>query len=159
MKAPLVMFTDLVQRVRCDFYKGKPPLLWYRQQHMVKKALLYPARWLAKRNVELPAARYEAIVSGMLDTMLKHGNMSNVTWISRYILGCVQKHMEHHGDEYYREGVQIRNRVTLVMTSVDRSRRGEDSTIKVLAQADAVLKIGARKAKVKPVAQEPDLFL
>lgn len=158
MKAPLAMFSELLERVRRDLYRGKPDKLWYSQQHMVKKALLYPARWLEQRKVEISSERYKAILEGILATVKANGNMAQVTYISRYILHCIQQHMEHHGDEYYREGVAIRNRVSMVMSTIEKAKRGADSTVPILAQAESVLQIGKRKAKVKPIEPESDLF-
>lgn len=153
------MFVGLVQRVRRDFYKGKQDRFWYGQQHMVKKALLYPASWLEKRKVEIPAARYEAIVGDILDTILAKGNLDGVQYMSRYLLFCFQEHMKHHGEDYYREGTAIRNRVSVIMTRVERAARGEDGTVLILAQADQLLQIGKRKAKIQTAAKQPDLFL
>ena len=151
MKAPLEMFVELVTRVRRDLYRGKPDKTWYAQQHLVKKALLYPARWLKQREVEIPAERYKAILEGIVATMVANGHLDRVTFMSRYLLTCVQQHMEHHGDEYYQEGVAIRNRVTLVMTAVERAHRvATPGPITVLAKAEELLQVGKRKAKPKP---------
>ena len=158
MKAPEVLIQELMQRVRTVLYKGKPDQVWYSQQQMIKKALLHPAAWLEERKVEIPAERYKTIMEGILDAIAANGNLSQVTWVSRYVLHCFQQHMEHHGDEYYREGVAIRNRVNMFMTAVEKAHKGADSTVPILAEADKLLKIGKRKAKVKPVALEPDLF-
>lgn len=149
-----------MKRVRRDFYKGKPDKTWFAQQAMVKKALLYPARWLHEKAVEIPAARYEAILTDILDTAARHGDLSKVTYMSRYLLFCVQEHMSHHGDKYYREGVSIRNVVGLLMSTVDKVKRGADGTVPAFAQADSVLQVGKRKAKVKPAAaaEQPSLF-
>jgi hypothetical protein len=83
------------------------------------------------------------------------GNLAQLTWISRYFLTCVQQHMEHHGDEYYREGVDIRNRVGLVMSAVEKARRGADSTVPILAEADKLLQLGKRKSKMKDMPRTP----
>ena len=155
MKAPDALIQELMQRFRLLLYQGKPNKVWYSQQMMIKKALLYPASWLEKRKVEIPAERYKAILA----TIAANGNLSQVTWVSRYVLHCVQQHMEHHGDEYYREGVAIRNRVNLAMTAIERTRRGADSTVPILAQADKLLQMGKRKAKVKPVTSEQPTLL
>ena len=158
MKAPEVLIQELMQRVRTVLYKGKPDQVWYSQQQMIKKALLHPAAWLEERKVEIPAERYKTIMEGILDAIAANGNLSQVTWVSRYVLHCFQQHMEHHGDEYYQEGKVMRNRVSVFMTALGKVNHGADLTVPVLAQAEQLLKIGKRKAKVKPVAQEPDLF-
>jgi hypothetical protein len=68
LKAPDELIRDLMARVRRDFYQGKPDKAWFAQQQLVKKALLYPARWLKEKAVEIPAERYEAIVVDILAT-------------------------------------------------------------------------------------------
>ena len=157
MKAPDALIAELLDRVRREFYPGAKAKYWFGQQQMVKKALLHPAACLHKMSVELPAARYQAIVNGILDTARDHGNLDRVTFISRYLLHCFQKHMEHHGDKYYREGVAVRNRISVTMTAIERARIGADGTIPTFAQADQVLQVGKRKAKVTPIIT-PDLF-
>jgi hypothetical protein len=146
MKAPDVLITELMALVRRSLYAGKPDKTWFAQQQLVKKALLYPATWLKRREVEIPAERYKEIVEGIVATMVANGRLDGVSFMSRYLLTCVQRHMEAHGDEYYREGVNIRNRVTLVMDLVEKARAGADSTVPILAEADRLLKIGKRKA-------------
>jgi len=147
-------------RVRRDLFIGKPDKTWYSQQQLVKKALLYPAAWLKRREVEIPAERYQAILEGILDTIKAKGNLDQVHYISRYLFHCVQQHIAHHGDTYYEEGKAIRNRVSLVMTSVERAHAGADGTVPVLDQAYNVLQLGRRKPKSKPLAEplQPGLF-
>jgi hypothetical protein len=160
MKAAADFFQALMAKVRHDLYKGKPDKTWFAQQKMIKKALLHPAVYLHKQRVELPAARYRAILEDIINTIVAKGNLDRVDYMSRYFLFCVQKHMEHHGDQYYAEGKAIRNRVDLVMGSVEKAARGADSTVPILAEADKLLQMGKRKARVKPVATAPtpDLF-
>ena len=158
MKPPADFFMALMAKVRRDLYKGKPDKTWFAQQKMIKKALLHPAACLHKQRVELPAARYQAILEDIINTIASHGDLSKVEYVSRYFLHCVQQHMIHHGDNYYREGKAIRNRVDLVMGSVEKAARGADSTVPILAEADKLLKLGKRKAKVKSIAPDPDLF-
>lgn len=146
VQAPEQMVAGLLDLVRRDLYRGKPEKAWFSQQQLVKKALLYPATWLNQREVEIPVARYQAIVEGIVATMVRNGRLEDVSFMSRYLLTCVQRHMEVHGDEYYREGVAIRNRVSLVMDLVEKALRGEDGSVPVLAQADKLLRIGKRKA-------------
>jgi hypothetical protein len=157
--APLeALLTALLVRVRRDFYSGAQAKYWFAQQQMAKKALLHPATWLHRRGVQIPAARYEAILTNILDTAHRHGDLAKLKYVSRYLLHCVQQHMEHHGDEYYREGVAIRNRVSLAMTALERAHRGADSTVPILAEADKLLQIGKRKGKKQTADNAFDLF-
>jgi hypothetical protein len=77
--------------------------------------------------------------------------------MSRYIYWCIQSHMDKHGDNYYREGVQIRNRVNIVMSVVERARRGEDGTVPTFAQADLLIKLDKRKPGAKRAAPTPQV--
>jgi hypothetical protein len=160
MKPPADFFQELLAKVRRDLYKGESDKTWFAQQKMIKKALLHPAACLHKHRVELPAARYQAILEDIINTIVRNGHLDRVGYMARYFLHCVQQHMLHHGDRYYAEGKAIRNRVDLVMSSVERAARGADSTVPILAQADQLLHLGKRKAKLKPIAPEltPDLF-
>ena len=132
---------------------------------MIKKAMTYPAHWLQKRQVPLSEARYRQIMVEIIDTMARMGNLEKVTFISRYVLHCVQEHMKHHGDRYYAEGKAIRNRVNILMTAVEKAHAGADSTVPVLAdvhekQVEAALSLGKRKPKGNAIATpvHPELF-
>lgn len=151
MKTPASFFQGLMAKVRSDLYKGRREKEWFSSQKMIKKALMHPAACLAKYQVEISAERYQAILEDIINTVARHGNLDNVGYMGRYFLYCVQEHMKHHGDRYYQEGKAVNNRVSLVMSAVERAHKGADGTIPVLAQADALLQLGKRKAKVKPV--------
>ncbi|HEV3272484.1 MAG TPA: hypothetical protein VGZ93_09925 [Candidatus Methylacidiphilales bacterium] len=60
--------------------------------------------------------------------------------------------MIYHGDQYYAEGKAIRNRVDMVMSSVEKAARGADSTIPILAEADKLLQLGKRKVRANKAA-------
>jgi hypothetical protein len=165
MKAPEAVIEELMTKVRLALFQGKQFKRWPAQQELVKKALLYPAVCLDKHQVEIPAERYQAILEDIIATAAKHGNLGDIAYMSRYFYTCVQRHMAHHGDEYYSEGKSIRNRINLDMTAIERAHAGHDGTVPILAQAaaakaDAVLQVGRRKAKIKPAAPrlQPDLF-
>lgn len=162
MKAPDAVIQELLLKVRRDLYPGETYDTWAAQQKMVQKALHHPAVYLNKMGVELPAERYQAIVSAIIETIRDNGNLSNVGYMARYFYTCVQRHMDHHGDEYYSEGKSVNNRVSLVMNALERAQRGADGTIPILAEADKLLQLGKRQPKVKasPVKpNQPDLFL
>lgn len=159
MKAPASFFLELMAKVRRDLYKGKPDEVWFPQQKMIKKALLHPAVCLNKHNVEIPAALYKAILEEIIDTVARNGDLAKVGYMARYFLHCVQQHMIHHGDRYYTEGKAIRNRVSVVMNRVERAHHGADGTVPILAEADKIVQIGKRKAKVKPVEPEQPTLL
>lgn len=161
MKAPASFFQELMTKVRLDLYKGRPEKEWFSTQKMVKKALMHPAACLAKYNVELPAERYQEIVEDIINTVSRHGDLGKIGYMGRYFYHCVQEHMKHNGDRYYQEGKAVNNRVSLIMSSVERAHKGADGTIPILAEADKLLQLGKRKSKVKPEpvpSTEPDLF-
>jgi hypothetical protein len=162
MKAPDALLEHLMARVRGDLYKGKPERVWFTQQVRVKAALTLPAAWLDERKVEISAERYQAILESILHTIKAHGRSPKQLgpFPCAYLHSCVEKHLAHHGDEYYEEGKAIRNRVTIFMGRVEKARIGADSTVPVLSATHAALDVGKRKAKGKAVAtsQQPDLF-
>ncbi len=72
-----------------------------------------------EKRVEIPLA-VRGHVQGILTTARAHGDLSKVTFMGRYLLHVFQQHMEHHGHEYYEEGKDIRNRISVIMTAVER---------------------------------------
>lgn len=160
MKTPATVLEDLMRQVRKTLYARLPARSWFTQQERVKAALTLPAKWLHERGVELPAARYEAILRAILDTILAKGRRDVGDFPCAYLWSCVESHLRHHGEEYYAEGKGIRNRVQLVMSQVDRARVGADSTVPTLAQVHDAVSAGRRKPRRKAAAAgvQADLF-
>jgi hypothetical protein len=165
MKAPDELIADLMRRSRAVLYNGKPEKAWYQQQDTVKKALTFPAAWLEERKVPMTASRYGEIMGGILNTMVKHGQLQSVAYPGAYLLHVVQQHMAHHGDKYYEECKSNRHSLSLNLASIEKAIAARQAVpnadvIAPFAQAHAVLQTGKRKPKIKAVATplQPDLF-
>jgi hypothetical protein len=159
LKAPETVIEELLKKARAVLYRGQPDRAWFTQQVRVKAALTLPAAWLQERQVEIPAARYQAILEGILDTIRANGREHLGPYPCAYFHHCVESHLAHHGDKYYAEGKGIRNRVQLFMSSVEKARIGADSTVPILAGVHAALDTGKRrKSKAPAPALQPDLF-
>jgi hypothetical protein len=135
---------DLVRR---DLYRGKPDKAWHSQKKMVKKAVLYPAKWLKQRAVPMSGERYQEIVQDIVATMVREGSLHKVAYMSRYLYVTVQRHMDHKGDAYYQEGKAIRNRVDVFLKGLEQFNRGPATAdvVESFAQAEALIKFDKRK--------------
>lgn len=163
MIAPEALIADLMKEVRTKLFAGRSDKEWFAQQELVKKALTYPAHWLEERKVPLASKRYAEIMTTIIGAAAAYGDLGKVTYVSRYLLTCVQRHMAHHGDEYYQEGKAIRNRTSVFMATLEKNNkpaRAADRTVTVLSEVHASIAVGRRKAKAKAVAKplQPDLF-
>lgn len=160
MKAPDAVLELLLKKARAILYASLPERSWFTQQGRVQAALTLPAKWLDERKVELSAERYQAIVEGILNTIKTKGRRDFGSFPCAYLYSCVEAHLRHHGDEYYYEGKDIRNRVKMFMTDLEKARVGQDRTVPILAEVHAALSVGKRKTKIKTVAStlHPDLF-
>lgn len=160
MKTPAAVLEDLMKQVRETFYAKLPPRSWFTQQERVKAALTLPAKWLDERKVELPAERYEAILRGILATICAHGRRDVGAYPCAYLWSCVEAHLRHHGDKYYEEGKSVRNAADRALAIVEKTKRGADGTVPILAQVHQAVTAGRRKSKSKAVAGpvQPDFF-
>ena len=161
---PDVIVERFLRSLRNQFYKGVDKL-FFQEKPLLIQAICYPARWLDERAVRLNSKRYTTILTTIIRTINAHGNLGKVRSMGRYLLHCVQLHMQHHGEDYYEQGKAIRNALEDVMLGVQRARstRGplpaDDTTVPDLAKVHRVLsssKKTRRKATETPL--QPDLF-
>ena len=150
--------TRILRRLRVRFYAGQDKF-YFQELDMLKRAVFYPARYLDERSMRLPVEQYEKILLSVLKTVIEHGNLSAVRSPARYLLHAVQKHMEHHGEEYLEKAKRFDRALDQVMCGIRNAKPVEaDATVPALAAAHRLLALQSGRKK-KETQQEQTRLL
>jgi hypothetical protein len=150
---PEDLVARLLQTVRGQFCGDMTPGEWGMNSHFVKRnVILWPARFMIGKGFTLPAARYEAIMRSIFQTIIQHGNTRVVGYWPGYLMMCTQQHWRHHWEEYYAEAKAVRNQVAALLAGCQPTAR-EDRTVEALAMAHKVL-ASAKRGKGRSPAKQ-----
>lgn len=154
------MVNQLLNVVRRPFYEDLPPERFFQDQNVLERnVMLYPAHWLAARDVTLPSHRYKRIVLDVLQTIQRHGDTGQIQYLPGYLAHCLQTHFRHRGDGSYEEAQALRSLSgDVIATFAKLPSRNEPDLVPTLAALRTELAPKQRKAKVKPGANQPSLF-
>lgn len=90
----------------------------------------------------------------MIETIKKHGKRRQIERFSVYFLHCVQKHMQHHSEEYYEQAKAALRAAESLPEVMSRVRIGEAArSTEVLVQLHRTLKSKGDRKKVVARAQ------
>jgi hypothetical protein len=144
----------LLTTVRGQFCGDMTPGEWSMHSHFIRRnVILWPAGFMMGKGFTIPAARYEAIMRSIFQTIIHHGDTGVVKFWPGYLMKCVQDHWRHHWEEYYTEAKAIRAQVTTSLLACKQVER-EDTTVETLAAAHRVLSTKQRHArKPRPAKQ------
>ena len=145
-----------LRSIQNQFYKDQGNF-FHQEKSLLLQAIAYPARWLDDRSVAVSADRYIAMLTEIIRIINAHGNLARIHSPGRYLLSAVQKHMLHHGEEYYEIGKATRNAFADAMAGLkpraDNAEKTADLTVSTLAQTHRVLsgaKPGRKKSQEQP---------
>ena len=158
---------DLVHRllttIRGQFCADLTISEWSKHQHFIRRnVILWPA-WFCcrKHGFTLPAARYETIMRGIFQTIIREGKTEAVKFWPGYLMKCVQEHWNHHWEEYYGEAKAIRGLAEQALYNCTIRAPVEDKTLEALAMAHNVLTRAHKSKRPKKAAvvwKQPSLF-
>ncbi len=142
---------DLVRRllttIRGQFCGDLSPAEWEMHSHFIRRnVILWPARFMIGKGFTVPAARYEAIMRDIFQTIIREGKTGAVKFWPGYLMMCVQSHWRHHWEDYYAEAKSARNLVASLIAGCKPTER-EDRTVEALALAHQVLTSKKRPAR------------
>ena len=145
---PEDLVARLLSTVRGQFCGDMTPKEWAQHSHFIRRnVILWPAWFMCnKHGFTLPAARYEAIMRDIFQTIIQRGNTRVVGFWPGYLMHCVQEHWNHHWEEYYGEAKSARNLVASLIAGCKRVEH-EDRTVEALAMAHKVLVTKKRQAR------------
>jgi hypothetical protein len=151
---PEALVSRLLTTVRGQFCGDMTPGEWSMHSHFIRRnVILWPAGFMKGKGFTLPGPRYEAIMRGIFQVIIREGKTGAVKCWPGYLMMCVQNHWRHHWEEYYAEAKSARNLVTTALLACKQVER-EDKTVETLAAAHRVLATKQRRArKASPAKQ------
>lgn len=145
------LLEELLRFLQVKFYPTDAVAFAKDKPRLVSWVVLEFARWLEDRAVTLPPARYLAIVRDtILMDALRHGNTGNIAYRPGWLKMVIQRHLAHHGEEYYEEAKSIRTIADRSLWAAQRASAPAPDPVRDLAQADRLLRIAKRSQK-RPV--------
>jgi hypothetical protein len=148
---------DLLRTIGQQFYLDRDKL-FFQERKKLLQAITLPAKWLSTRGFEkeIPAARYRQIVMDVIQDVKRFGSMPTRRTPALYFLSVMQKHLQHHGEEYYEEAKASRNLYDEVILGLEK-RRSSPATDSTLADLAALHKLARSPGgpKKKPAAAIP----
>jgi hypothetical protein len=146
--------------IRRTFFAKTVEKQWFQESDLIRQAIAFPAAHLKERYGATADDRmYRQILRTVIDTIVAKGNRSKIDRFSVYFLHCVQKHMQHHGEEYHIAAKAARRLVDLLPAA---TRGAEivraDRTTEVLVDLHRTLKSRAGRKKKATPAEQASLF-
>lgn len=145
------LLEELLRFIQTKFYPSDPIGFAKDKPRLLSWVVFEFAKWLTSREVTLPPHRFLAI---MRDTILmdavRHGNTGNIAYRPAWLRAVVQRHLAHHGEEYYEEGKAIRTIADRALWAATRAAQPAPDPIRELAQAARLLK-APKRVKKQPV--------
>jgi hypothetical protein len=139
---------ELLRFIEVKFYPGRPIDFIKDRRQLLKLAVLKFAAWLDERGVTLPSNRYLEIVRDtILMEAVRFGRIEQVKYIPGWLGVVVEKHLEHHGEEYYEEAKSIRSVAEAALLIAGRSVVAAADPVRELSKVNALLKSPNRTKK------------
>ncbi len=156
-EVPLDLVNDILHVVRSSFYADATDKKWAQDRGFIlRRAVSYPAAWLNKRGVTVPPERYREILIGIFLDIKRHGSTGAVKYWPGYLALCVQRHMDHHGEDYYEEGKSLRAALERAQMAFKRAAQAAPAhdPVEGLAQVHRVLAAQHKRKKAAPAPRE-----
>ena len=151
-----------LRSIKSQFYRDRETL-YFQERDLLMGAICHPARYLDELGVRISAKRYQEILTTVIRTINKHGNVAEMRSPGRYLGKAVEEHMRHHGEEYYEIGKRSRDAIadTLadILSGVRVGDKAIDETVPVLAATHrAIAAAKPPRRKTAPRSAQGDLF-
>lgn len=148
-----------LEDLRRTFFARTPAKRFYQEKSRLLSAISFPAAHLKERyGVSTPATLSSAILSNVVQTIVKKGNRAKIERFSVYFLHCVQEHMAHHGEEYYERAKTSLRAAESLPDIMAKVRLGDiERSTEVMVSLHRTLKSKGGRKKQRAEAQ-PTLF-
>lgn len=135
----------------CDFicrhyYPGERVRFLKDQTFLLREVVLWPAKWFDTRGVTIPGQRYQDLMissgkpPGILMDALRYGDPPK--YPPAYLMACVQRHFDVHGESLYEEAKSV-------TWAIDRVISGLQSTA-TLAPPDPIRDLARAANLLRP---------
>jgi hypothetical protein len=155
---PQELLTELSDFLQRKFYEGRAVEFAKDRRRLLDWVILWPARWLDKRGVTIPADRYREIFMAVFMDGLRFGNTGNITYLPAWLAKLIQSHFEHHGDQIYAEAKSMRTMVEhAVLVTGKLAQNPAPDPIRELAQAARLL-ASNKRVRIAPIKDQLTLL-
>jgi len=137
---PQELLDSLLDFLQRKFYQGYAVTFAKDRPRLLKWVVLWPAAWLNKRGVTLPADRYREIFMTVFMDTLRHGTTEKINYLPAYLATVIQRHFSHHEEEIYDEAKSIRNLVENALAITGKCSQPAPDPVLDLATAASLLK-------------------
>jgi len=148
--SPSELANEQLGLLRRTFFADAGDSEFYQERNLLLSAIAFPAAHLKERyGVSTPDSLSRTILGTVIETIKAHGNRAKIERFSVYFLHCVQKHLQHHGEEYYEQAKAARRVAESLPALLSRVRIGEieRSTDVLVALHNTLKSKGGRKKK------------
>jgi hypothetical protein len=119
---------------------------FFQERDMLISAITWLATWFKKRGVAPSAQRYRAIIARVVQDIDRHMKVDQPKCMALYFHHCLQKHMQHQGENYYDEAKALRNVIQAVTRTVTaRQATATASQAPVETLADIYSQLAAKR--------------
>lgn len=142
--------------IRTKFYQGHYVDFAKQRRDLLRWVVFELAVYLDSKAVTIPGDRYIAIMcgdKGILMEVIRHMQVTKMTYIPAYLQQCVQSHLKVHGEDYYNEGKSLRNALDAAMKFAKMNVQAEADPVRELAAAAARL-LKPKKPAFKPAPKQ-----
>lgn len=153
--SPSEFANEQLSLIRRTFFKDAGDSEFYQERNLLLQAIAFPAAHLKKRyGVSATDSLYRKILKTVIETIVAKGNLAKIERVSVYFLHCVQKHMDHHGEDYYDLAKAARSAANLLAPALRDAQivKANLTTDVLVGMNDTLRSRGGRKPK-RPAAQ------
>ena len=150
------LLEELLRFLAEKFYAGDPVAFAKDKPRLLDWVVFEFVRWLTRRGVSLRSDRFLAILRDtILMEALQCGNTGNIGYRPAWLRTVVQRHLQHHGEDYYAEGKSMRALAESALWAAQRATAPAPDPIRDLAATAKLLTIAKRSPKrpVKPAVK------
>lgn len=152
---PAELLGQCLSFLQRKFYLNHEDTFAQDRQRLLKWVVLWPAKWLDERGVSLPLNRYREIFMAVFMDAAMFQTQTKVTYLPAYLRVVLERHFDHHGEDYYDEAKSIRTQVETAIqiaaaTGKPLSAQAAPDPIRDLARAARLVKGKTRGNKSLP---------
>lgn len=112
---------------------------WAMDQNFYRKNLItWAAHWLDSKGVTLAPDRFKLLILDKLSEVKRNGT-SEIKYLPRYLVHCIQDHFQHNKDQIYAEAKSTAAVVDIALARCQIAQGGIDP-IRMLAMAHKLSK-------------------
>jgi hypothetical protein len=144
---PDELVAKLMSLIRGQFCGDMSPKDWAQMYGWIKiNVVLWPARFITKKEFTITGPKYEAIMLEIFDGIKRKGTQDVVRRWPGYLMKCVQSHFQVNWETYYRESKGVSNLALHAIANLGKVAP-QDRTVEALAMAHRVLSSRPKKKK------------